>query len=140
VLRLARKARVPLRLDIVGLEPERFKASLKNVQALVESKTRGSASRTQTGQATESNSATDDIYFRIALIALDFQRAYGRAVEVRVFQKSANRVLGKLMSIKTSSVGQVPEFFVNGVKIFRGLPSSFSQLDEAIENAFGKSA
>lgn len=140
MLRLARKARVPLRLDIVGLEPERFKASLKNVQALVESKTRGSASRTQTGQATESNSATDDIYFRIALIALDFQRAYGRAVEVRVFQKSANRVLGKLMSIKTSSVGQVPEFFVNGVKIFRGLPSSFSQLDEAIENAFGKSA
>ena len=74
------------------------------------------------------------------MIALDFQRAYGRAVEVRVFQKSANRVLGKLMSIKTSSAGQIPEFFVNGVKIFRGLPSSFSQLDEAIENVFGKSA
>src|SRR5579872_3113660 len=140
VLRLARKARVPLRLDIVGLEPERFKASLKNVQALVESKTRGSVSRMQTDQTTEGTSATDDIYFRIALIALDFQRAYGRAVEVRVFQKSANRVLGKLMSIKNSSAGQIPEFFVNGVKIFRGLPSSFSQLDEAIENAFGKSA
>jgi hypothetical protein len=134
VSRLARKARVPLRLDIVGLDPERFKASLKNVQALVESKTRGSASRTQPG------TGTDDIYFRIALIALDFQRAYGRAVEVRVFERSANRILGKLLSVRGTSPEQVPEFFVNGVKIFRGIPSSFSQLDEAIETAFGKSA
>ena len=132
---MARKARIPLRLDIVGLDPETFKASLKNVQALVESKTRGSVSRMQEG-----NSSLDDIYFRIALIALDFQRAYGRAVEVRVFQKSANRVIGKLLSVRSNAPGQVPEFFVNGVKIFRGIPSSFSQLDEAIENAFGKSA
>lgn len=139
MLRLARKARIPLRLDIVGLDPETFKASLKNVQALVESKTRGSVSRMQGGQSQE-GSSLDDIYFRIALIALDFQRAYGRAVEVRVFQKSSNRVVGKLMSIRSASPGQLPEFFVNGVKIFRGIPSSFSQLDEAIENAFGKSA
>jgi hypothetical protein len=137
VLGLARKARVPLRLDIVGLDPEQFKASLKNVQALVESKTRGSASRMQSDQSGE---GAADVYFRIALIALDFQRAYGRAVEVRVFEKSANRVLGKLMAFKSNAPGQTPEFFVNGVKIFRGMPSSFSQLDEAIENAFGKSA
>lgn len=138
-MRLARKARVPLRLDIIGLDPERFKASLKNVQALVESKTRGSASRTQSGQISGGNSSSDDLYFRIALIALDFQRAYGRAVEVRVFERSANRVLGKFLALKSASPGQLPEFFVNGVKIFRGTPSSFSQLDEAIENAFGKS-
>ncbi len=134
-MRLPRKARVPLRLDIVGLEPERFKASLKNVQALVESKTKGSVSRVQTDQA----DGTVDVYHRIALIALDFQRAYGRAVEVRVFEKSANRVLGKLMGIRGNSNSQTPEFFVNGVRIFKGVPGSFSQLDEAIETAFGKS-
>ena len=138
MLRLARKGRVPLRLDIIGLDPERFRASLKNVQALVESKTKGSASRMQGEQSSEG--ALGDLYFRIALIALDFQRAYGRAVEVRVFEKSANRVLGKLMAFRSVSPGEIPEFFVNGVKIFRGVPSSFSQLDEAIENAFGKSA
>jgi len=82
---------------------------------------------------------TQDVYYRIALIALDFQRAYGRAVEVRVFEKSANRVFEKLMAFRSSAPGQMPEFFVNGVKIFRGVPSSFSQLDEAIETAFGKS-
>lgn len=136
---MARKARVPLRLDIIGLDPERFRASLKNVQSLVESKTKGSVSRTQLDQPTEGSPAAD-IYFRIALIALDFQRAYGRAVEVRVFEKSSNRVIGKLMAFRSGSTNEVPEFFVNGVKIFRGLPSSFSQLDEAIETAFGKSA
>jgi len=140
MMRLARKARVPLRLDIIGLDPERFKASLKNVQALVESKTRGSASRTQSDQSPEGSSASDDLYFRIALIALDFQRAYGRAVEVRVFERSTNRLVGKFLALRSASPGQIPEFFVNGVKIFRGIPSSFSQLDEAIENAFGKSA
>jgi hypothetical protein len=134
-VRLARKGRVPLRLDIIGLEPERFKASLKNVQSLVESKTKGSVSRMQA----DSTDGGVDAYYRIAVIALDFQRAYGRAVEVRVFEKSANRFLGKLMAIKGSAASQIPEFFVNGVKIFRGIPSSFSQLDEAIETAFGKS-
>ena len=134
-MRLPRKARVPLRLDIIGLEPERFKTSLKNVQALIESKTKGSVSRVQSDQA----DGTIDVYHRIAMIALDFQRAYGRAVEIRVFEKSANRVLGKLMAIRGNADSQIPEFFVNGVKIFKGVPSSFSQLDEAIETAFGKS-
>jgi len=132
---LARKARVPLRLDIIGLDPERFKASLKNVQTLIESKTKGSVSRSQSDQA----DGAIDVYYRVAVIALDFERAYGRAVEVRVFEKSANRFVGKLLAIKGSAASQIPEFFVNGVKIFRGIPGSFSQLDEAIENAFGKS-
>ena len=104
-------------------------------RALVESKTKGSVSRVQTDQA----DGTVDVYHRVALIALDFQRAYGRAVEVRVFEKSANRVLGKLMGIRGNSNSQTPEFFVNGVRIFKGVPGSFSQLDEAIETAFGKS-
>ena len=134
---MPRKARVPLRLDIIGLDPERFRASLKSVQALVESKAKGSVSRMQGEQSGEGG--TQDVYYRIALIALDFQRAYGRAVEVRVFEKSANRVFEKLMAFRSSAPGQMPEFFVNGVKIFRGVPSSFSQLDEAIETAFGKS-
>jgi protein-disulfide isomerase len=32
----------------------------------------------------------------------------------------------------------MPEFFVNGVRVFKGLPNSFSQLDEAIDNAFDR--
>ena len=112
---------------------------MKSVQALVESKAKGSVSRIQGDQSVEGASSSQDAYYRIALIALDFQRAYGRAVEVRVFEKSANRVVEKLMAFRSASPSQIPEFFVNGVKIFRGVPSSFSQLDEAIETAFGKS-
>jgi hypothetical protein len=133
---MARKGRVPLRLDIVGLDPNLFQESLRNAQAWVESKTKGSVSRVQSDQ---SGTATENIYRRIALIALDFQRAYGRAVEIRVFERSANRVFEKLQSFRGVAQNQIPEFYVNGVKIYRGIPNSFSQLDEAIENAFGKS-
>ncbi len=133
---MAKTARVRLKLDIIGLDPERFESILKNVQALVESKTKGSVSRVQSDQAENSS---QDVYYRIALIALDFQRAYGRAVEIRVFERSPNRVFEKVMGFRGRSPNQMPEFRVNGVKIYRGVPSSFSQLDEAIENAFGKS-
>jgi hypothetical protein len=133
---MAKTGRVRLRLDIIGLDPERFESSLKNVQALVESKTKGSVSRMQSDQGENS---LNDVYHRIALIALDFQRAYGRAVELRVFERSSNRVFEKVMGFRGRTSDQMPEFFVNGVKIYRGVPSSFSQLDEAIENAFGKS-
>jgi hypothetical protein len=131
---MAKKGRVPLRLDVIGLDPERFESILKSVQALVESKTKGSVSRMQSDQGDNSN----DIYYRIALIALDFQRAYGRAVEIRVFERSSNRLFER-MGVRGRDPNQLPEFFVNGVKIYKGVPSSFSQLDEAIENAFGKS-
>jgi hypothetical protein len=133
---MVRKARVPLRMDIVGLIPDRFQISLKNVQALVESKAKGSVSRIQADQAGANNLA-EDVYDKIALIAFDFQRAYGRAVEVRVFERSANRFFEKIKSFRGSQEAQVPEFFVNGVRIYRGVPASFSQLDEAIEKAFG---
>jgi hypothetical protein len=131
---MARKGRVPLRLDIVGLDPNLFQESLRNVQTWVESKTKGSVSRVQSDQS----GGSQNVYRRIALIALDFQRAYGRAVEIRVFERSANRVFEKLFSFRSGSENRIPEFFVNGVRIYRGLPNSFSELDEAIENAFGK--
>jgi len=134
-LRMAKKGRVPLRLDIIGLDPGRFESILKNVQALVESKTKGSVSRMQSGQGENSS---QDTYYLIALIALDFQRAYGRAVEIRVFERSSNRVFERVLGFRGRTPNQMPEFFVNGVKIYRGVPSSFSELDEAIENAFGK--
>jgi len=134
---MAKKGRVPLRLDVIGLDPIRFESILKSVQALVESKTKGSVSRMQSDQ--EGESSSHDVYYRIALIALDFQRAYGRAVEIRVFERSPNRLVEKVMGFRGRAPNQMPEFFVNGVKIYRGVPSSFSQLDEAIENAFGKS-
>ncbi len=128
---MAKRGRVPLRLDIVGLSPERFQESLRNAQSLVESRTKGSVSETRQNQ--------DQLYSKIALIALDFQRAYGKAVQVRVFEKSANKFLEKIMSVRRSRNQNSPVFYVNGVRIFRGLPGSFSELDEAIENAFGKS-
>jgi hypothetical protein len=131
---MARKGRVPLRLDIVGLDPNLFQESLRNAQTWVESKTKGSVSRIQSDQS----GGSQNMYQRIALIALDFQRAYGRAVEIRVFERSANRVFERLWSFRGVAENRLPEFFVNGVRIYRGLPNSFSQLDEAIENAFGK--
>jgi len=132
---MPRKGRVPLRLDIVGLDPSLFQESLRNAQSWVESKTKGSVSRVQSEQGI---SSVQTVYQRIALIALDFQRAYGRAVEIRVFERSSNRFLERIWSFRGVARNMIPEFFVNGVKIYRGLPNSFSQLDEAIENAFGK--
>ena len=133
---MSKKGRVPLRLDIVGLVPSRFQESLKNAESVVESKTKGTVSRMQ---HSESASASDPLYTKIAMIALDFQRAYGRAVQVRVFAKSPNKFLERILSVRSSNETNEPVFYVNGVKIFKGVPNSFSELDEAIEHAFGKS-
>ena len=130
---MAKKGRVPLRLDIVGLIPDKFQACLENAHSLVESRTKGSVSEMQPTQS------VDQTYTKIAMIALDFQRAYGRAVEVRVFEKSPNKLFERVLKMRNSDESNAPVFFVNGVKIFRGVPNSFSELDEAIENAFGKS-
>lgn len=127
---MAKRGRVPLRLDIVGLSPERFQESLRSAQSLIESRTKGSVS----GMRNQ-----DELYTKIAMIALDFQRAYGKAVQVRVFEKSANKFLEKIMKVRRSRDQKSPVFYVNGVRIFKGVPNSFSELDEAIENAFGKS-
>ena len=80
----------------------------------------------------------DQMYNKISMIALDFQRAYGRAVQVRVFEKSTNKLVNRILKVRGSSESTVPVFYVNGVKIFKGVPNSFSELDEAIEHAFGR--
>ncbi|MHB1867915.1 MAG: hypothetical protein ACYCPP_03120 [Nitrososphaerales archaeon] len=133
---MSKKGRVPLRLDIVGLIPDKFQACLENAHSLVESRTKGSVSEMQPAQGI---AGVDQTYTKIAMIALDFQRAYGRAVEVRVFEKSPNKFFEKVLKMRNSGEQNAPVFFVNGVRIFRGVPNSFSELDEAIENAFGKS-
>lgn len=128
---MAKKGRIPLRLDIIGLNPGKFQDCLKNAQALVESRTKGSVSLPPVELSTQ-----DQLYEKIASMASDFQRAYGRAVQIRVFERSSNRFLEKILGGRSS--GKPPVFFVNGVKIFSGVPNSFSELDEAIERAFGK--
>ena len=133
---MSKKARVPLRLDIVGLDPEKFIECQRNVQSFVESRSKGTISETRPDQAA---TGIDQVYYKIAMIALDFQRAYGSAVEIRPFRKSSNRILEKVLSFRNSGESDAPVFYVNRVKIYKGVPSSFSELDEAIENAFGKS-
>ena len=133
---MSKKGRVPLRLDIVGLVPEKFIECQRNVQSFVESRSKGTISQSRPDQAA---SDVEQTYYRIAMIALDFQRAYGSAVEIRTFKRSPNRLLEKVQSFRKPGGGDLPVFYVNGVKIFKGVPSSFSELDEAIENAFGKS-
>ena len=132
---MSKKGRVPLRLDIVGLVPEKFQQSLRNAQSEVESRTKGTVSGMRHD---EGASPMDQMYNKISMIALDFQRAYGRAVQVRVFERSANKLVNRILKVRGSGESTVPVFYVNGVKIFKGVPTSFSELDEAIEHAFGK--
>lgn len=129
---MSNKGRVPLRLDIVGLVPSKFEDSMKNAQSLVESR------KGDTSVFHQQTSAPGSLmlYDKIAMIALDFQKAYGKAVQVRVFSKSKNKILEKILGRSGAQEG-VPTFFVNGVRIFKGVPDSFSELDEAIEKAFG---
>ena len=131
---MSKKGRVPLRLDIVGLIPEKFETSLRDAQSLVESRMKGAVAGSHQEASTSESTM---LYDKIAMIALDFQRAYGRAVQVRVFKKSNNRFLEKILA-RGNVEESIPTFFVNGVRIFKGVPNSFSELDEAIEKAFGR--
>jgi hypothetical protein len=132
---MSKKGRVPLRLDIVGLIPEKFLECQRNVQSFVESRSKGTVSESRPDQT----GGVDQVYYKIAMIALDFQRAYGSAVEIRPFRKSSNKFLDRILRVRDSGNTDTPVFYVNGVRIYRGVPNSFSELDEAIENAFGKS-
>lgn len=131
---MARRGRVPMKLDIVGLDPSIFSGCMRAVEALVESR-KGSV----TSSESEVSGSKLDLYNKIAGIALDFQRAYGRAVQIRIFNRSPNKLIDRLLKIRRSTEDAVPEFYVNGVKVFKGVPESFSQLDESIENAFRRS-
>ena len=134
---MVRKSRIPFKLDIVGLNPRTFQAHMRSVAELVESRSKGTSSRT--GQTSEVSDSQVDLYNRIASIAIDFERAYGRSVEIKVFERSANKLFETLLKFKGSRNSIEPELFVNGVRIYKGVPNSFSELDEAIERAFGRS-
>ena len=120
---MSKKGRVPLRLDIVGLIPEKFQECQRNVQSFVESRSKGTVSESRPDQA---SSGVDQLYNKIAMIALDFQRVYGSAVEIRPFRKSRNKFLERIMTVRESGKIDTPVFYVNGVRIYRGVPSSFS--------------
>ena len=142
---MARRVRVPIRLEIVGLDPKLFDSCFKNRVALVESRSKGNQEVSSSGQSVRSSEssnidpATLVIYNKVAAISLDFQRAYGRTVEIRIFERSKNR-FARLFIRARAQLDQnpMPEFFVNGVRVFRGIPNSFSELDEAIDNSFGR--
>ncbi|HZW57315.1 MAG TPA: hypothetical protein VFF30_13585 [Nitrososphaerales archaeon] len=142
---MARRVRAPIRLDIVGLSPRLFDACVRSNQALVESRTKGAheVSRASETIPQEFEGISSEVlvaHKKIASIAIDFRRAYGRS-EVRVFEKSTNRFVERFFRSRKRSTDSAasPEFFVNGVRVFKGLPQSFSELDEAIDKAFGRS-
>jgi hypothetical protein len=148
----------PIRFDITGLEPRIFELCRQNRQEVIEQRSKGrivssSSSGDPLDQQDElrrdpelaSLSKSElAIYNRIVSIAIDFERAYGRTVFVRIFRHSPNKFLNFLfVGGRSKSQGQVepkPAFFVNGIKVFVGVPNSFSELDEAIDRAFGRHA
>lgn len=71
---------------------------------------------------------------------MDFERAYGRRTEIKVFERSSNPVFSLFLrrGIRADE-SRSPEFFINGVRVYKGVPNSFSELDEAIDKAFGHS-
>jgi len=143
---MARRVRVPIKLEIVGLNPRLFDSCFKNTLALVESRSKGNQEVSSRAVDSALSSEMQDvapealaIYNKVAAISIDFQRAYGRTVEVKVFERSKNRFARPFFRVRRQNdESPMPEFFVNGVRVFKGLPNSFSQLDEAIDNAFGR--
>jgi hypothetical protein len=144
----------PIRFDITGLDPRIFELCRQNRQAIIEQRSKGrivssSSSdplnnegdpRLEPELASLSKSELD-LYTRVVAIAIDFERAYGRTVYIRVFRRSSNKFLNMLSSGRSRPQGQgnelKPTFSVNGVRVFVGVPNSFSELDEAIDRAFG---
>ena len=140
---MARRVRVPIRLEIVGLDPKLFDICFKSRLAIVESRSKGNSEVTSSVQSTQSSDMQNPalvIYNKVAAISIDFQRAYGSAVEIKVFERSKNRFARYFLRRRAGNLVQnpFPEFFVNGVRVFKGIPNSFSQLDEAIDNSFGR--
>ncbi len=150
----------PIRFDITGLDPRIFELCRQNKLEIIEGRSKG--------RIVSSSSSTDpqdnfedlrrdpelaslsknqfDAYNQVVSIAIDFERAYGRTVYIRVFRRSPNKFLNLFSSGGGSkNRGQMaadlkPTFLVNGVKVFAGVPHSFSELDEAIDRAFGRHA
>jgi hypothetical protein len=134
-----------VRLDIVGLEPRIFLMCRENNRTLVQSRGKERLVSTESSNLAPTNSELASIpkdqlalYNKIVSITVDFERAYGRGVEVRVFERSSNKLLNTFLRGRDSSLEVKPIFYVNGVKVYTGIPNSFSELDEAIDNSFGR--
>jgi hypothetical protein len=133
-----------VRLDIVGLEPRIFQICKENNRALVQSRGKERLVSTESSNlepaSPELAAVPKDqlaLYSKLVSISVDFERAYGRGVEVRIFERSSNKLLNSFLRKQTTDEIN-PVFYLNGVKVFTGIPNSFSQLDEAIDNAFGR--
>ncbi len=145
---MGRRNKPPIRLEIVGLSQWIFEAckqsSLSILGTLGKNRAGAMASVSTDVLSKLGNLPRElvELHSKIALIVIDFERAYGRRVEVKVFERSPNRFFDFILRkrVNKKEPGQEePEFYVNGVRVFRGVPNSFSQLDEAIDNAFGSS-
>lgn len=134
----------PTRLDIVGLEPRIFQICRESNPALVQSRGKERLVSTESSNlepiSPELASVPKDalaLYTKIVSITVDFERAYGRSVEVRIFERSSNKLVNTFLRKQTPDEIK-PIFYLNGVKVFTGIPNSFSELDEAIDKAFGR--
>ncbi len=143
---MGRHSKPPIRLDIVGLSQWIFDVCKQSCRTLVGTSVKSRAGFTDSlysdVQLKLGNVPKEEValHSRIALIAVDFERAYGRHVEIRIFEHSPNRMFDYFMRrSKKSASEKGPEFFVNGIRVYKGVPNSFSELDEAIDNAFGHS-
>ncbi len=144
---MAHRASAPFRLDISGLRPSLFDLCRQNAQAIIGSRRGRSVSQDENpvpdvrGELALVPKDDLEIYGRIVSIVIDFERAYGRGVVVRVFEHSPNKIMDIFSrKRKDSTLNESVAFFVNGVKVYAGVPNSFSELDEAIDKTFGRSA
>ncbi len=145
---MARRGPAPIRLDIVGLDPRIFelcRQDLKSVEG-ARGKARLVALSERENSTLHSELAAlpkDDLalYNRVVSIAIEFEHAYGRNVVVRVFQRSSNRVTDIVFGRNKKNVPfaeSKPGFYINGGKVYEGFPKNFSELDEAVDKAFGR--
>jgi hypothetical protein len=135
------------RLDIVGLDPRIFEIFREESNRTLVQQARGKERLVSTGSPNLETTNPElaalpkeqlALYSKIVSISVDFERAYGRNVEVRVFERSSNKLLNAVLRRQTSDDALKPVFYLNGVKVFTGIPNSFSELDEAIDNAYGR--
>ncbi|MGI0080133.1 MAG: hypothetical protein ACRECH_10965 [Nitrososphaerales archaeon] len=142
---MSRRALPPIRLDISGLNPHIFDLCRQNAQTLVGSRKGRSISQDDNYfsnlRGDLASIPREDLlmYNSVVSIAIDFERAYGRSVTIRISEHSPNRfvdLFGKKR--KDQSLRERVAFFVNGTKVYSGVPNSFSELDEAVEKAFGR--
>ena len=142
---MSHRAASPIRLDISGLNPHIFDLCRQNAQTLVGSRRGRSVSQDENYfsnlQGDLATIPRDDLllYNSVVSIAIDFERAYGRTVTIRISEHSPNRFVDLFgRKSKNESLRERVMFFVNGTKVYSGVPNSFSELDEAVEKAFGR--